>query len=116
MVIYRIYADEAGESHFEQLAFHSMGEDVVAGMSKCHTQSFVLFRETESSSPDWHCAPQRQLVILLDGKVEVLVSDGEKRTFETGDIILAEDTHGKGHLTTVLTEGVRKSLFIPLAE
>lgn len=48
---------------------------------------------------DWHPAPKRLLHFFLAGECEVSVSDGEVRTFQTGDIVLAEDTTGKGHTT-----------------
>jgi len=34
----------------------------------------------------------------------VTTSDGEQREFGPGDVILAEDTVGKGHLTTPTTD------------
>jgi len=37
---------------------------------------------------DWHLAPQRQFIMLLDGVIEIEVSDGERQTFRRGDILL----------------------------
>ena len=33
----------------------------------------------------------------MRGKTEIEVSDGEKRILRTGDVLLVEDTTGKGH-------------------
>ena len=51
-------------------------------------------------SSDWHNAPQRRYVVPLSGRFEVEVSsDGTIKSFGPGDILLAEDTTGKGHKT-----------------
>jgi hypothetical protein len=39
--------------------------------------------------------------------------DGTKRRFGPGDIMLADDTTGQGHITREI-DAPRKSLFIPL--
>jgi len=78
----------------------------------------VVFRRTApGQSLDWHNAPRRQYVVLLSGPaVEIEVSDGEKRTIESGNILLAEDTTGPGHISRVIDPSQeRLSLFIPLA-
>ena len=50
---------------------------------------------------DWHNAPSwRRYVVPLSGRFEVEVSsDGTIKSFGPGDILLAEDTTGKGHKT-----------------
>jgi quercetin dioxygenase-like cupin family protein len=48
---------------------------------------------------------------LLKGTMEITVSDGETRRFEPGSIVLAEDTHGKGHSARRLEpEGITAAL------
>ncbi|WP_157200188.1 cupin domain-containing protein [Methanogenium cariaci] len=56
----------------------------------------------------WHPTPRRQFFFQSAGEVEVKVSDGgEVRRFHPGNIILLEDTGGKGHITRVIgTEDV----------
>jgi quercetin dioxygenase-like cupin family protein len=46
--------------------------------------------------------PRTQFFICVDGKVEITVSDGEKRTFGAGDVVLMEDNSGSGHSTRVI--------------
>ena len=38
-------------------------------------------------------------MIFLSGETEIEVSDGEKRKFVPGDVLLLEDTKGHGHYT-----------------
>ena len=49
-----------------------------------------------------HPASDPQWVIVLRGLIEVEVSDGTTRQFGAGDLILAVDTHGAGHVTRVI--------------
>lgn len=46
--------------------------------------------------------------------MEIETGDGTKRIFHEGDILLAEDTTGQGHITRAASEGPRKYLAIPL--
>ncbi len=61
---------------------------------------------------DFHTAPARQFIILLDGKIEIETSLGYKRIFSGDDILQMEDITGKGHKTRNLEEFERKSVFI----
>ena len=38
-------------------------------------------------------------MIVISGEGETTASDGESRRFKTGDVLLLEDTHGKGHIS-----------------
>ena len=50
---------------------------------------------------DWHPAPRKQFVMVLEGVMEVEAGDGEKRRFEAGNVLLVTDTEGTGHRTRV---------------
>ena len=50
----------------------------------------------------------------LDGPVEITVGSGEKRIFGPGEVFLAEDTDGQGHISRAVDGKVRHSLFIAL--
>ena len=51
---------------------------------------------------DWHPAPRRQYIINLDAGVQLTASDGESRVIGAGEVILVEDTSGKGHRGRVI--------------
>ena len=56
----------------------------------------IIFRRTEGSYDlDFHTAPQRQYIIMLNGAVDVTTTDHETRRFADGDILLVEDTMGQ---------------------
>lgn len=113
--ITRIYSDSNGHSRFEDLTLplHDAGE--IGKLSAALPVKTVIFREVEATYDyDFHNAPQRQYLVLIDGGIEIETSLGEKRQFNTGDVLLLEDTEGKGHRTKNLLQKKRKSLFITL--
>jgi hypothetical protein len=114
----RIYADPSGESHLEDVELEMKPADHASLMSELVAAKGVVFRESRSSEYfiDWHNAPRRQFVVNLSGEVEIEVSDGEKRRFGPGSILLAEDLTGKGHISRGVGDSTRRVLFIPLSE
>ena len=63
---------------------------------------------------DWHPAPRRQYIINLDAGVEITASDGEKRRIGAGEVVLVEDTWGKGHLSKAVDGKLRHCIFVPV--
>ena len=115
MDIVRVYADDAGESHFEDLSIDMVESGLAGRMSELWSASGVIFREVAPDYDlDWHNAPRRQLVVNLTGSVEIEASDGSVRRLEAGSILLADDTTGKGHLSRNPSGQPRTCLFIPL--
>ena len=115
MKITRIYADEQGESHFGQHTYplHDVGQ--LGQLSETIAATGLILSTNEPDYDyDWHHAPARQFVVLLDGAIEIEVSDGERRVFRGGDIFLVEDTTGKGHRSRSIEPQERRSVFILL--
>ena len=111
----RIYTGADGRSHFEDLDI-PLKPSSYGTLSDFVPSSGVIFRETPvGGALDFHVAPRRQFVITLAGLVEVECGDGTKRRFGPGDIMLADDTTGQGHITREI-QGPRRSLFIPLPD
>jgi quercetin dioxygenase-like cupin family protein len=114
-MITRIGVTPSGGSRFEEMEIDLTDAGAIGRLSEPYAASSVTFRETDPDYDyDWHRAPRRQLIVLLDGKIEVEVTSGEKRQFSGGDVLLVEDTTGTGHRTRALGEHVRRSLFIAL--
>jgi uncharacterized cupin superfamily protein len=67
-------------------------------------------------SLDWHPAPRRQFVIILQGQLEIGLGDGSKHVFGAGDARLVEDTTGQGHTTRVVSSVPVVTATIPLAQ
>jgi hypothetical protein len=53
-------------------------------------------------------------VINLDAAVELTTGDGTRRILAPGEILLAEDTTGRGHRSRAVSGAPRRSLFVTL--
>ena len=115
MTVTRVYASADGESHFEELDIPLRDAGEIGMLSDGEPARKIIFRENAPSYDyDWHHAPQRQYIALLDGEIEIEVSDGETRRFGGGDVLLMEDTWGRGHRTKTVDGRSRRSIFITL--
>ena len=111
--ITRLYSDSNGDSRFEDISIPLQDAGEIGKLSAGLPVSSIIFREVEASYDyDFHNAPQKQYLILIDGEIEIETSLGEKRQFKAGDVLLLEDTEGKGHRTKNLKSMKRKSIFI----
>lgn len=113
--ITRIFSDAAGDSHFEDIQIPLKESGDIGFLSEVQNVSGIIFRKVKPNYDfDFHCAPARQYIILQDGAIEIETSLGEKRSFEAGNVLLVEDTFGKGHRTRNLKNAVRSSIFVTL--
>ena len=99
----RLYTDEFGESHFEDIEIPMSAIQYSPPAPALHLSEPVAATQFSwlRFPADWndsaHPSPRRQLFVVLDGEVEGWTSNGEKRRFGAGDCLLMEDTSGKGH-------------------
>ncbi len=115
MKITRVYSGDDGESYFEDMEIDLVERGAIGSLSKLFDATGVLFRTTRGDYElDFHCAPRRQFVINLDGSVELETGDGSKRVLGPGDVLLAEDTTGRGHISRAVDGRPRRSIFVTL--
>ena len=104
MQVARLYADAAGQSHFDEVVvelaptpFAPPAPPIDLSPPLVAARCFFA-RLPEGWYGDWHPAPSRQLCFVLTGAVEAQASDGEVRVFHPGDSFFTEDTTGHGHV------------------
>ncbi len=115
MRIHNLYADEEGQSHFRDIEVEWVEETPSGKMSRRLPASGVIFRKVPPTYDlDWHPAPRRQYIVNLDAGVQITASDGESRIIGAGEVLLVEDTTGKGHLSKAVGEQIRHCIFIPI--
>ncbi|MEM9013367.1 MAG: hypothetical protein AAGE18_19270 [Pseudomonadota bacterium] len=68
-----------------------------------------------SLNHDFHPAPQRQIVLMLTGGMEVDCGDGEVRRILPGEVYQGEDLHGRGHISRAIDGAERICVFAWLA-
>ena len=117
MVYVRIYTGADGQSRFEDLDIPFEPSDhATVGLFESQATNALFRREPPGLIQDWHTAPRRQYVITLSGSSEIEAGSGEKRQFGPGDVLLADDLTGKGHITRITSSVIRVSVAIPIAD
>jgi quercetin dioxygenase-like cupin family protein len=95
-MIVRIYTGQDGQTHFEDLPLPAEESHNVAVQAGAN----LVFRCFPADySSDWHTAPRRQYIFILEGQMEIGIGDGSTRRFGPGDVVLADDLTGQGHTT-----------------
>jgi hypothetical protein len=90
-----LYSDEHGTARFEDLQFSFAPRDFappappVDVSEPVPASAFMMLRLPAGWSDAAHPAPARQLMMVMSGST---------------DVLLAEDTSGPGHATTVLND------------
>lgn len=124
-----LYADARGVSHFrdETLTFRSSAASgsrgaVSPGLSAPHellsrslsnARGATLLLLKRGAREDWHRAPRRMWLIVVQGAAQVTASDGEVRRFGVGSVLLMDDLKGKGHITRAVGRVDHIALTIP---
>ena len=104
----RLWADDSGESHFEEVEAELEPVDFAPPAPPLNFTPLGSARTVGlvGGGPEWrgdiaHPAPRRQLMCVMTGEFTGTASDGESRVFGPGDLLLLEDTTGKGHSTRI---------------
>lgn len=118
----RVCTNEDGDSIFVEEEFTlttmRMWEGRVDGKSEPLGAFEVTLRRVfeDSSIGHLHPAPARQFIVVLAGVVEVEVSDGAKRRFGAGSIILMDDAGGNGHISRWVGDAEPLALVLRFAQ
>lgn len=117
MAIIRITTGVDGQSHFEDIEPHMQPLGDKSEQAVIHEGSGIIIRRFDADrSNDWHNAPGRVCVFTVSGAVDIEIGDGSIRRLQAGDILIAEDTTGQGHITREVGNEPRVSIFVPLRE
>jgi len=116
----RIVSTDDGGSKFEDAALQLTEQQVAEGVPPMFVGGLsspagVVFLRSAAFDSDPHPAPRKQWVVMLRGAIELEVSDGTRRRFEPGDLVLVTDTTGSGHVTVAMGDPPLEALFVPEA-
>jgi hypothetical protein len=104
MNISRIFTDAEGGSHFELVPI-LMEEQSELGFFSTPIKNLgsMRFQKLFSNGEwDFHTTGSKSYIVLMEGVLEIEVSDGEHHRFVAGDVILFDDVSGEGHKTKTL--------------
>ena len=110
MGIYRMYTGDDNETHIEELP---LSEHPELGELQ-HVGGMQIQQNPGGRFLDWHPAPNRRWMITLSGDLEIGLGDGTVHKFGPGDVLLADDLTGGGHVTRVIGTETRLSVTIPI--
>ncbi|HEX5703392.1 MAG TPA: hypothetical protein VFX97_09365 [Pyrinomonadaceae bacterium] len=106
----RLFADDTGESHFDDVEIEFTATDYVQSaapvdFSAALPASQVAFMRAPAGwASELHVSSARSMFVVLSGEWEVTASDGESRRFRMGSTLLVEDTSGRGHSSRVMSD------------
>ena len=75
---------------------------------------YVMVRFAANWTSELHPTPRRQLFVMLSGHLEGKASDGSLIDLKVGDVLLMENTTGKGHTARAMDGNEVHALMIHL--
>ncbi len=119
--IFRVYSGDDGKSHLEKVELDMESfidtEGSYGEGTPLQEAGGITFRVAQVGYVlEWHCAPRRQYTITLGGRAEIEVGDGTVQQVGPGDVLLAEDLTGEGHITRVVGDEPRFFAVVPLGD
>jgi hypothetical protein len=116
----RVVSTDDGASAFEDAELRLNEQRVSDGTPAMFVGALgpapdVAFLQFAAFDSEPHPASGPQWVVMLRGVIEVQVSAGTARRFGPGDLVLAADTSGRGHITLTVGDPPFEALIIPSA-
>ena len=97
----RLYSDNHGESHFEDVESDLKLVEYTQPAPPLYLSSFTpatqfgFMNAPAGWASEWHPTPARNIIFVLTGEWEVVASDGESRRFGPGSVLLVETQAAK---------------------
>ena len=118
----RLFTDDSGESHFDDIEIEFKATDYVQSappldFSATLPASQVAFMRAPAGwNSDFHVSSSRNMFVVLGGEWEVTASDGESRRFAAASALLVEDTTGTGHSSRVMSNTESVAVVVALTQ
>ncbi len=114
----RLYTGPDGQTHADKTEVKLRPSTLRAGLDEStplKVSGAQFMRWPPGYVWDWHAPTQRQYVITVSGRGEVELAGGQKILLNPGQIVLAEDVTGKGHITRSIGTEDLVLLLVPFA-
>lgn len=104
------------KSYFEEIELKFGGDQKIL-TTDSRPATMVVFRCVPAGTVlDRHPAPRCQYLVTISGAWEIEAGKDVKRVFKTGDVMLADDTTGEGHISRVFGSEPHVFMSVPLAD
>ena len=100
--ITNIYVDDHGHSYFAVMELPQSGNDRRISAKPQDVEYWQMSQMLPGHYVDFARVPEPRFISVLTGRMELTVSNGEKRYFSRGDMFRLGDTTGQGHCTRVV--------------
>ena len=108
-----IYTGTDGKSHFKDLEMPLKEMHTGRLSTEAMKAVSISFRDNSQYESNYHNAPRRQFLITIGGEVEI-TAGGTTRRFGAGEILLADDTTGQGHITQIVDGTTWRVIVVPI--
>ncbi len=102
MKITNIYVDDHGHSYFGVVDLPQTGNERRISAKPQDVKYWQMSRTQPGHYVDFQRVPDPRFVSVLSGRMELTVSNGEKRYFSRGDMFMLQDVTGQGHCTRTI--------------
>jgi hypothetical protein len=116
MKIVRLSTGADQKSYFEEIELKFGGDQKILTTESRPTASTVFRCVPAGTVLERHPAPRRQYLVTLSGAWDIEAGNGVVRRFKVGDVMLADDTTGEGHISRVVGTEPHIFMTVPLAD
>jgi hypothetical protein len=116
MKITRLYTGSDQKSYFEEIELEFGGDQKILTTESRPAKMAVFRCVPPGTVLDRHPAPRRQYLVTMSGSWEIEASNGARKVFKAGDVMLADDITGEGHISRVLGNEPHIFMTVPLAD
>lgn len=113
----RLFTDEHGQVQAQEGGLQYETAERGDHTTRTFSAKQVFYRSTTApASSDWHLDPTRQFVITLQGHLAFETETGQAFELQRGDVLLTEETAGKGHRWRMLGDEPWVRVYVTLPE
>ncbi len=112
MQMIRLFTGSDDTTHFEDVDVQFRDDGVMGALAELLSGTTVrlYFRKGVAFMPNFHVSHARSYMVLQEGGIDMISSNGSKRSISPGDVVLLEDLEGEGHIFR-FNSGSRWALF-----
>ena len=100
MKMIRMYTGADDTTQFEDVDVEFRDDGAMGELAPLLSDAtgHVYLRKGSAFMPNFHVSPERMYMVLQEGGIDMISSNGSKRSISPGDVVLLEDLVGVGHL------------------
>ena len=108
----RLYTGPDDTTHFEDVDVQYRDDGAMGELAELLSDMIgrVYLRKGTAFMPNFHVSHARSYMVVRDGGIDMISSNGSKRSIAPGDVVLLEDLEGEGHIFR-FNSGSRWALF-----